>query len=135
MLAHLKISLEQKKMNSFLFNGVKIQNVTAKSKTKTNMIYICTCQVTLAQCLFQAGLVGGLVLASNPPTIGVSKHSLGHSCLPSWEEAFRAQYGQLHNYNQRFQLLFVQNQLLEINCCRHISVNLARQAFISFFIV
>ena len=51
------------------------------------------------------------------------------------EEAFRAQYAQLHNYNQRFQLLFVQNQLLEINCCRHISVNLARQAFISFFIV
>ena len=33
------------------------------------------------------------------------------------EEAFRAQYAQLHNYNQRFQLLFVQNQLLEINCC------------------
>ena len=48
----------------------------------------------------------------------------------AWEEAFRAQYGQLHNYNQRFQLLFVQNPLLEINfCCRHISENFA---FISF---
>ena len=50
--------------------------------------------------------------------------------VAAWEEAFRAQYGQLHNYNQRFQLLFVQNPLLEINfCCRHISENFA---FISF---
>ena len=60
--------------------------------------------------------------------VGVSKQSRGHllaSCSETWEEAFRAQYAQLHNYNWRFQLLFVQNQLLEINCCRHISVNLA----------
>ena len=50
--------------------------------------------------------------------------------VAAWEEAFRAQYGQLHDYNQRFQLLFVQNPLLEINfCCRHISENFA---FISF---
>ena len=55
-------------MNSFLFNGVKIQNVTAKSKTKTDIIYICTCQVTLAQCLVQTGLVGGMVGVIKQPT-------------------------------------------------------------------
>ena len=52
--------------------------------------------------------------------VGVSKQGRGqlsgNLLEAAREEAFRAQYAQLHNYNWRFQLLFVQNQLLEINC-------------------